>query len=121
MGHCRLRHLLIRKKRVARSKLGVPRHKNRRQHRGLDPLVVVWVDAHILLLRSERELANVKSLELMVGLEVRPTPNPAVDHMGKPFPVRHLQTSIKATRYGDALAWLTRTAECLLQSLDCSL
>ena len=53
---------MIRKKRVARSKLGVPRDENWRQDRGLDPLVVVRVDAHVLLLRGERELANVKSL-----------------------------------------------------------
>ena len=55
-------NLLIGKKRVTGSKLGVPRHKNRRQHWGLDPLVVVRVDAHVLLLRSERELTNVKGL-----------------------------------------------------------
>ena len=53
---------MIRKKRMAGSKLGMPRDKNRRQDGGLDPLVVVWVDAHVLLLRSEGELANVKSL-----------------------------------------------------------
>ena len=93
----------------------MPRDQDRRQDRGLDPLVVVRVDAHVFLLRRERELTNVKSLggsvgqvglqgagnlliwasvvdlELMVGLEIRPAPHPAVDHMGKPFPVRHLQ------------------------------
>ena len=55
-------NLLIRKKRVSGSKLGMPRDKDWRQHRGLDPLVVVRVDAHVLLLRRERELTNVKSL-----------------------------------------------------------
>ena len=40
----------------------MPGHENRRQHWGLDPLVVVRVDAHILLLCSERELTNVKGL-----------------------------------------------------------
>ena len=37
------------------------------------------------------DLASVLDLELMVGLEIRPAPHPAVDHMGKPFPVGHLQ------------------------------
>ena len=58
---------MIGKKRVAGSKLGMPRDKDRRQHRGLDPLVVVRIDAHVLLLRGERELTNVKSLRGSVG------------------------------------------------------
>ena len=60
-------YLLIGKKRVSGSKLGMPRDQDRRQDRGLDPLVVVRVDAHVLLLRRERELTNVKSLGGSVG------------------------------------------------------
>ena len=58
---------MIGKKRVAGSKLGMPRDKDWRQHRGLDPLVVVRIDAHVLLLRGERELTNVKSLGVVLG------------------------------------------------------
>ena len=60
-------YLLIGKKRVSGSKLGMPRDQDRRQDRGLDPLVVVRVDAHVLLLRRERELTNVKSLGVVLG------------------------------------------------------
>ena len=45
----------------------MPRDQDRRQDRGLDPLVVVRVDAHVLLLRRERELTNVKSLGVVLG------------------------------------------------------
>ena len=45
----------------------MPRDQDGRQDRGLDPLVVVRVDAHVLLLRRERELTNVKSLGGSVG------------------------------------------------------
>ena len=69
------RHLLSRKW------IGEPGNENRRQNRGLDPDVVVRVDADVLLLGVERVLAERLGLELVVSLEVRPAPDAAVDHV----------------------------------------
>lgn len=44
--------------------------------------VVVRVDADVLLLGAEGELAALEGFQLMVGLQVGPTPHPAVDDMG---------------------------------------
>ncbi len=58
-------------------------------------LVVVRVHTHLVLLHMEGKLAQVYSTQLVVGLQVRPAPQPAVDHMGKAFSVRYLQTAIQ--------------------------
>lgn len=58
-------------------------------------LVVVRVHTHLVLLRMKGKLAQVYSTQLVVGLQVRPAPQPAVDHMGKAFSVRYLQTAIQ--------------------------
>lgn len=49
--------------------------------------VVVRVDADVLLLGAEGKLAALQGFQLMVGLQVRPAPHPAVDHMGQTLPV----------------------------------
>lgn len=59
--------------------LTVSWHQYWRQYWTVDPLVVIRVNAHILLLRSEGKLAALQGLELMVGLQVRPTPHATVD------------------------------------------
>lgn len=58
-------------------------------------LVVVRVHTHLVLLHMESKLAQVYGTQFMVGLQVRPTPQPAVDHMGEAFSVRYLQTAIQ--------------------------
>lgn len=58
-------------------------------------LVVVRVHTHLVLLHMEGKLAQVYSTQLVVGLQVRPAPQPAVDHMRKAFSVRYLQTAIQ--------------------------
>ena len=96
-------------------------HKNGRKCMSLNPHVMIRVDAHVLLLCSKRELTNVQSLErkfwlqttmtqsaeetlwsslvvmnleLMMGLEIWPTPHPAIDHVGESFSMRHLQSVV---------------------------
>lgn len=58
-------------------------------------LVVVRVHTHLVLLHMEGKLTQVYSTQLVVGLQVRPAPQPAVDHMGKAFSVRYLQSAIQ--------------------------
>jgi hypothetical protein len=82
----------------------VTRHENWRHDGGLHPLVVVGVDAHLHLLRVEGELADLQRLELVVGLQVRPAPHAAIDHVRQALPVRHLSrykgnVSIVASSY----------------------
>ena len=48
-------------------------------------------DADLHLFGGEGVLAQVQGLELVVGLEVRPAPHAAVDHMRQPLAMRHLQ------------------------------
>jgi hypothetical protein len=57
---------------------------------GLDPLVVVRVDADVLLLRRERELTHLQRLQLVVRLQVRPPPHPTVDHVRQALTVGDL-------------------------------
>lgn len=56
---------------------------------------MVGVDADVLLLGAEGELAALQGLQLVVGLQVRPAPHPAVDDVGQTLPVGHLQTSVQ--------------------------
>ena len=79
MGHVRLRDLLVGKEGVAWRKFGVSWHEDRGHGRGVHPLVVIGVDAHLHLLGGEGVLADLQGLELMVRLEVGPAPDPAVD------------------------------------------
>ena len=68
-------------------------NQNWRHHRGLHPLVVVGVDADLHLFGGEGVLADLQRFQLVVRLEVRPAPDPAVDDVRKTFPVEHLQSS----------------------------
>ena len=65
-------------------------HQDGRHDGRLHPLVVVGVDADLHLLGVEGELADVQRLELVVGLEIRPAPHAAIDHVGQTLPVRDL-------------------------------
>ena len=52
------------------------------------------------MLGVEGVLAEVEGLELVVRLQVRPPPHPAVDHVREPLPVRNLMRVGKVrTRY----------------------
>ena len=50
------------------------------------------------MLAVERELADVERLELVVGLKVRPTPHPTIDHVGQALPVGHLRIGLVKIR-----------------------
>lgn len=62
---------------------------------GLHPLVVVGIHADLVLLHVEGELAQLHGPQLMVAVKVRPSPQAAVDDMGEPLPVGHLQPAIQ--------------------------
>ena len=59
MRHVRLGDLLVREQRVAGGELRVSGHEHGRHHGGLDPLVVVRVDADLHLLTGERKVAKL--------------------------------------------------------------
>lgn len=61
----------------------------------LHTLVVVRVYTHFVLLHVEGKLAQVYGTQLMVGLQVRPAPQSAVDHVREAFSMRYLQTAIQ--------------------------
>ena len=62
---------------------------------GLHTPVVVGVDTDVLLLGAEGELAALQGFQLVVRLQVRPAPHPAVDDMRQTFPVGHLQPAVQ--------------------------
>ncbi len=76
---------------------------------------MIWIDADILLLRAERELAAVQRFELVVGLKIRPTPHSAVDNVRQTFTMGNLEPSVQGPRNGNAFTGLTRTAQSLFQ------
>ena len=80
-------------------------------------LVVVWIDADLLLFLSKSILAHIKCLQLMVTLQIGPAPNSAINNMGEPFPMRHLQPAIQRPRYRHTLADLPRPWESFFQVL----
>jgi len=67
-----------------------PGHEYRRQYWRLHPHVMVRVYADLLVLLSKPKLAVFHTFQLVMGLEVRPTPHSAVDDVGKTFSVGHL-------------------------------
>ena len=91
VGHVRLRDLLVGKEGVAWRKFGVSWHEDRGHGRGVHPLVVIGVDAHLHLLRCERELAYVERFELVMRLEIRPPPHSTIYYMWQPLPMGHLK------------------------------
>lgn len=70
--------------------LTVPWYQDRREHRTLHSLVVIWVDADLLLFGAKRIFAHLQGLELVVRLEVGPAPHSTVDDMRQTFPVGNL-------------------------------
>ena len=77
--HVGLRDLLVRQEGVAGGELRVSGNQDGRHDGGLHPLVVVGVDADLHLFGGEGVLAELQGLQLVVRLEVRPAPDPAVD------------------------------------------
>lgn len=61
----------------------------------LHPLVMVGVDTHFVLLQVEGELAGLHGLQLVVAVQVGPPPQAAVEDVGQPLPVGHLEASIQ--------------------------
>ena len=51
---------------------------------------MVRVDANVLVLGVEREVADVQGLQLVVALQVGPSPHAAVYDVGKPLSVGDL-------------------------------
>lgn len=86
-------------------------HEHWRQHWSLHPAVVVRVNAHLFLFGAKRELTALQRLQLMVGLEIWPSPHPAVNDMRQTLAVGHLQAPIQGPGDGDTFAGLPRTAE----------
>lgn len=82
---------------------------------GLHPAVVIGVNAHLFLLGAKWELTALQWLQLVVGLQVRPAPHSAVNDVGQPLAVRHLQPPIQGPGDCHAFAGLPRTAEGPLQ------
>ena len=66
---------------------------------------MVRVDADVFLLGAEGELAAIERLQLVVGLQVRPAPHPAVDDVGQTLPVGHLQPPVQRARNRHTLAF----------------
>ena len=79
---------------------------------------MVRVDAHFLVVPAERKLADVQWLELVVALEVRPTPHAAVDDVRKAFSVRHLESAVEASRDGNTICRRVGLREGFLELLQ---
>lgn len=62
----------------------------RRNH----PLVVVGVDTHVVVLQIKGVLAELDVLEFVL-VEVRPAPQPGVNHVRETFPPGHLRSNAK--------------------------
>lgn len=50
---------------------------------------MVRVHTHVVVLQVKGVLAELDVLEFIL-VEVRPTPQPCIDHMREPLPARHL-------------------------------
>lgn len=61
----------------------------------LYPLIVVGVHADLVFLHVEGELTQLHGAQLVVAVQVRPSPQAAVDDMGEPLPMGHLQSAIQ--------------------------
>ena len=104
MWHGGLRHLLVGHEGSARDGVTKPGHQDGGQNGRFDPCVVVRVDADIFLLGVEGVFAAGLGFQLVMGLEVGPPPNAAVDHVGQTFTMRNLKVDnpsndTSATRY----------------------
>lgn len=56
---------------------------------------MVGIDTHFILFEVEGELAGVDGPELMVAVEVWPSPQAAVDDMGQALAMGHLKTPVQ--------------------------
>lgn len=72
---------------------------------GLHPLVMVGVDADFVLLEMKGILTCLNSAQLMMAVKIWPSPQSAVDNMGKPLPVRYLQAAIQGSDWTADAAW----------------
>lgn len=71
-------------------------HRRARQHTWcLYSLVVVGIHADLVLLHIEGELTQLHGPQLVVAVQVRPSPQAAVDDMREPLPMGHLQPAIQ--------------------------
>ena len=84
------------------------------------PLVVVGVDADVL--GPVAVVVGVETLrhrpQLLVVLEVRPPPDPAVYHMGQALLVRDLEPAVQALGDGDTLGEGAGVGQGILQVFD---
>lgn len=64
---------------------------------GLHPLVVVRVDADFVLLEVKGILTGLNGTQLVVAVKVWPSPQTAVDNMGKALPVGDLETAVQGS------------------------
>lgn len=62
---------------------------------GLYPLIVVGIHADLVLLHVEGELTQLHGPQLVVAVQVGPSPQAAVDDMREPLPMGHLQPAIQ--------------------------
>ena len=69
--------------------------------RGFNSVVVVRVDTHFVTLQAEREFAVLCRLQLVVVVQVRPSPDAAVDHMRQTLFLWHLQAAVKGPKQFD--------------------
>lgn len=62
---------------------------------GLYPLIVVGIHADLVLLHVEGKLTQLHGPQLVVAVQVGPSPQAAVDDMREPLPMGHLQPAIQ--------------------------
>lgn len=55
---------------------------------------MVGIDAHFILFEVEGELARVDGPQLVVAVEVGPSPQAAVDDVGQALAVGHLKAAV---------------------------
>lgn len=58
-------------------------------------LIVIWIHADFILFHVEGIFAHLHGPQLVVTVEIWPSPQPAIDDMGEPLAVRHLQATIQ--------------------------
>lgn len=85
---------------VTRDWVRVTRNQNRWQDGRVHPLIVVWIDAHILLLGVERIFTHVKGLEFVMILQIRPSENAAVDHVRQSLSMGYLHREKNKVKVG---------------------
>lgn len=66
----------------------------------LHPLVMVGVDAHLVLFQVKGILAGLHGPQLVVAVQVWPSPQATVEDMGEALPMGHLQTAIQGPAIG---------------------